>query len=54
VAKIGLYPKIIKDLSNVDRHGYNPERRGNSGKSPRVDRINTIMRMIPKPEKEFL
>ncbi len=43
--------KIIKDLSNNDRHGYNPKKRGNSGKSPRVDSINTVMQMTPKPEK---
>lgn len=43
--------KIIKDLSNNDRHGYDPKRRGNSGKSPRIDNINTIMRMTTKPEK---
>lgn len=43
--------KIIKDLSNNDRHGYNPKKRGNSGKSPRVDKINTIMQMTTKPEK---
>ena len=43
--------KIIKDLSNNDRHGYDPKRRGNSSKSPRIDNINTIMRMTTKPEK---
>ena len=43
--------KIIKDLSNNDRHGYDPKKRGNSGKSPRVDNINTVMQMTPKPEK---
>jgi len=43
--------KIIKDLSNNDRHGYDPKKRGNSGKSPRVDKINTIMQMTTKPEK---
>ena len=43
--------KIIKDLSNNDRHGYDPKKRGNSGKSPRVDRITSIMRMTTKPEK---
>ena len=43
--------KIIKDLSNNDRHGYDPKKRGNSGKSPRVDRITGIMQMTTKPEK---
>jgi hypothetical protein len=43
--------KIIKDLSNNDRHGYDPKKRGNSGKSPRVDRITSIMQMTTKPEK---
>ena len=43
--------KIIKDLSNNDRHGYDPKKRGNSGKSPRVDKINTIMQMTTKPKK---
>jgi hypothetical protein len=43
--------KIIKDLSNNERHGYDPKKRGNSGKSPRVDRITSIMQMTTKPEK---
>jgi len=43
--------KIIKDLSNNDRHGYDPSKKGNSRKSPRIDNINTIMRMTTKPEK---
>lgn len=43
--------KIIKDLSNNDRHGYDPKKRGNSGKAPRVDRITSIMQMTTKPEK---
>ena len=43
--------KIIKDLSNNDRHGYYPQKRGNSGKSPRVDRITNVMQMTTKPEK---
>jgi len=43
--------KIIKDLSNNDRHGYSPEKKGNSGKSPRIEKINTIMQMTTKPEK---
>jgi len=44
--------RIIKDLSNNDRHGYDPKKQGDSGKSPRVDRITTIMRMNTKPGKE--
>ena len=43
--------KIIKDLSNNDRHGYDAKKPGNSGKSPRVDRITSIMQMTTKPEK---
>ena len=43
--------KIIEDLSNNDRHGYDPERGGNSDKSPRVDRITSIMRVTTKPQK---
>ena len=43
--------KIIKDLSNNDRHGYDPKKRGNSGKSPRIDNINTVMQMTTKSEK---
>jgi len=43
--------KIVKDLSNNDRHGYDPKKRGNSGKSPRVDKINTVMQMTTMPKK---
>jgi len=43
--------KIIKDLSNVERHGYDPAKKGNSGRAPRLNEINSIMRMITKPEK---
>jgi len=43
--------KIIHDLWNNDKHGYNPERRGHSGKSPRVERITSFMQMTTKPEK---
>lgn len=43
--------KIIKDLSNNDRHGYDPTKKGNSGKLPRVDKINTIMQMTTKDKK---
>jgi len=43
--------RIMKDLSNNDRHGYDPKKRGNSGKSPRVDKITSVMQMTTKPEK---
>jgi len=43
--------RIITDLSNVAKHGYDPKKAGDSGKSPRVDRITSIMRMTTKPEK---
>jgi hypothetical protein len=49
--KNSLALRIIKDLSNNDRHGYNPEKLGNSRKSPRVDGITTVMQMTTKPEK---
>jgi len=43
--------RIIQDLWNNDKHGYPPRDGGYSGMSPRVDKINTIMRMTTKPEK---
>jgi len=43
--------KIIKDLSNNDRHGYDSKKRGNSGKSPRLGKITSCMEMATKPEK---
>jgi len=44
--------RIMKDLSNNHRHGYDPERRhSHSGKSPRVDNITTVMQMTTGPEK---
>ena len=43
--------KIVKDLSNNDRHGYDPAHKGNSGISPRIDNINTVMKMTTKPVK---
>jgi hypothetical protein len=43
--------RIVKDLSNNDRHGYDPTKKGNSGISPRIDKINTIMQMTTRPEK---
>jgi len=49
--KNSLALRIIKDLSNNDRHGYDPKKPGNSGKSPRVDNITSVMQMTTKPEK---
>ena len=43
--------RTIQDLSNNDKHGYPPRDGGYSGKSPRVDKINTIMQMTASPEK---
>ncbi len=43
--------QVIIDLSNNDKHGYPPRDGGYSGKSPRVDRITSIIQMITKPEK---
>ena len=43
--------KIIKDLSNNDRHGYDPSKKGNSRKSPRIEKISTVMQMTTKSEK---
>ena len=43
--------KIVKDLSNNDRHGYDPAHKGNSGISPRIDKINTVMQMTAKSGK---
>ena len=43
--------KIIKDLFNNGRRGYGTNRRENTGKFPRIDNINTIMRMTTKPER---
>ena len=49
--KNSLALRIIKDLSNNDRHGYNPKKLGNSRRSPRVDNITTVMQMTTKREK---
>lgn len=49
--KNSLALRIIKDLSNNDRHGYDPKKPGNSGRSPRVDNITTVMQMTTKSEK---
>ena len=44
--------RIIKDLSNYDKHDYPPRDGGHSGKSPRVDGFRRIMQMTTKPEKD--
>ena len=44
--------RIIKDLSNYDKHAYPPRDGGHSGKSPRVDEFRRIMQMTTKPEKD--
>ena len=49
--KNSLALRIIKDLSNNDRHGYDPRKPGNSARSPRVDNITTVMQMTTTPEK---
>ena len=49
--KKSLALRIIKDLSNNDRHGYNPRKPGNSRKSPRVDNITTVIQLTTGPEK---
>lgn len=43
--------RIIKDLSNYDKHAYPPRDGGHSGKSPRIDEFRRIMQMTTKPEK---
>ena len=43
--------KIIQDLSNNDKHGYPPRNGGHSGKSPKVEKINSIMQMTTKAER---
>ena len=43
--------RIIKDLSNYDKHAYPPRDGGHSGKSPRVDKFRRIMQMTTKSEK---
>jgi len=43
--------RIIKDLSNYEKHAYPLRDGGHSGKSPRVNEFRRIMQMTPKPEK---
>ena len=43
--------RIIKDLSNYDKHAYPSRDGGHSGKSPRVDEFMRTMQMTTKPEK---
>nr|MBC8527797.1 hypothetical protein [Candidatus Cloacimonadota bacterium] len=40
--------QIIKDLSNNDKHGYPPRNGGHSGKYPKLDKINRVMRLATK------
>jgi len=49
--KNSLALRIIKDLSDIDRHVHDPKKRGHSRKSPRVDGITTVMQMTTNPEK---
>jgi len=44
--------RILKDLSNYDKHAYPLRDGGHSGKSPRVDEFRRIMQMTTKPEKD--
>ena len=43
--------RIIKDLSNYEKHAYPPRGGGHSGKSPQVNEFRRIMQMTTKPEK---
>lgn len=43
--------KLIMDLSDNDKHGYDPNRGGHSKKSPRIDKIGGRLQLITKPEK---
>ncbi len=43
--------RIIKDLSNYDKHAYPPRDGGHSGKSPRIDKFRRVMQMTTKPVK---
>lgn len=44
--------RIIQDLSNNDKHGYPPRNGGHSGKSPRIDKVERVMRMTVKGGKK--
>ena len=43
--------KVIQDLSNNDKHGYPPRDGGFSGKSPKVEKFERVMRMSAKGGK---
>jgi hypothetical protein len=43
--------KIVKDLSNNDKHGYPPRNNGYSRKCPKLININRIMEMKTQPKK---
>jgi hypothetical protein len=49
--KNSLALRIMQDLSNNHRHGYDPKRHSHSGRSLRVNGITTVMQMTTKPEK---
>lgn len=40
--------RVIKDLSNNDKHGYPPRRGGHSGRSPRLSNVRRQMRLTAK------
>jgi len=42
--------RIIKDLSNNDKHGYPPRDGGRSEKCPRLVDINRVLELTTKPE----
>ncbi len=44
--------RIIKDLSNYEKHAYPPWDGGHSGKSPQVNEFRRIVQMTTKPEKD--
>jgi len=43
--------KIIKDLSNNDKHGYPPRGNGHSGKAPRLQYIIRVLMLTTPPKK---
>lgn len=48
--KDSLDLKIVKDLSNNDKHGYPPRDNGYSGKCPKLININRVMKMQTQPK----
>ncbi len=43
--------KILKDLSNADKHGYPPRDGGHSGQSPRLEGVRRSLRITAPPKK---